>query len=132
MFVWGGGGGGRRITYGGGGGTNGKDPKILSTENSDLFRLCPPVRYAPTPTHPPPPQIKHHVPLHSKSLSKNMARASFVAINMHPLTWGGAQTEKIHILISCKHIYWVTLKLTMKLGSSHSPAANTWVELKSV
>ena len=52
---------------------------------SDLFRLCPPVRYAP----PPPPPVTEHVPLHNKSLCKNMTRASGGANNMRPLSWGG-------------------------------------------
>ena len=57
-------------------------------EIRDLSRLCPPpppVRYAPP--------VTEHVSLHSKSLSKNIARESGVANNMHPLSWG-AQTEK--------------------------------------
>ena len=41
--------------------------KTALTEN--LFRLCPPVRYAPPP-------VTDHVPLHSKLLCKNIARAS--------------------------------------------------------
>ena len=59
----------------------------------DLFRLCPPpppVRYDPS--------VTEHVPLHSKSLCKNIARGSGCANYMHPLSWGGgggAQTEKV-------------------------------------
>ena len=49
------------------------------------------------------PPVTEHVPLHSKSLCKNIARASGGgggANNMHPLSWGGgAQTEKIHNFI---------------------------------
>ena len=37
-------------------------------QKTDLFRLCPPVRYAPP--------VTEHVSLHSKSLCKNIARAS--------------------------------------------------------
>ena len=58
--------------------------------NSDLFRLCPP----PPPQYVMRPPVTEHVPLHSKSLCKNMARASGGANNMRPLSWG-AQTEKI-------------------------------------
>ena len=61
-------------------------------ENFGSFPFVPP---------PPPPQyvmlppVTEHVSLHSKSLCKNIARASGgVANNMHPLSWG-AQTEKI-------------------------------------
>ena len=41
----------------------------------------PPVRYAPL--------VTEHVSLHSKSLCKNMARASGGANNMRPLSFGG-------------------------------------------
>ena len=56
----------------------------------DLFRLCPPpLCYAPPDTE--------HVPLHSKSLCKNMARASGGggggANNMRSLSWGGGGTN---------------------------------------
>ena len=54
----------------------------------DLSRLCPPpVRYAPP--------VLEHVPLHGKSLCKDLERASVGANNMRPLSWGGAQTENI-------------------------------------
>ena len=46
----------------------------------------PPVRYAPP--------VREHVPLHSKSLCKNMARASGGANNMRPLSGGGGTNEK--------------------------------------
>ena len=42
-------------------------------ERPDLFRLCPPVHYASP--------FIYHVPLHSPSLRKNMARASGSANN---------------------------------------------------
>ena len=62
--------------------------------------------FVPQPPHPPPPHPPtlvlyappdtENVPLHSKLLCKNMARASGgggggggVANNMHPLSWGG-------------------------------------------
>ena len=44
----------------------------------------------------PPPDIEH-VPLHSNSLWKKIARASSGVNNMHPISWG-AQTEKIQLL----------------------------------
>ena len=50
----------------------------------DCQRLVDP----PSPPPPPPPPLKDHVPLHSNSLSKNMARALGVANNTHPLSWG--------------------------------------------
>ena len=56
---------------------------------TDQFCLCP--QYVMRPP------VTEHVPLHSKSLCENMARASGgggVANNMGPLS-GGAQTEKI-------------------------------------
>ena len=56
-----------------------------------IFSVCTP-HYV---MHPP---ITEHVPLHSKSLCKNMTRVSECANNMHPLSWGGgggAQTEYI-------------------------------------
>ena len=68
---------------------------------SDLFGLCPPVCYAP-PRYVMRPPVTEHVPLNSKSLFKNMARASGGANNMRPLSWGGggAQTEKIPFFFS--------------------------------
>ena len=45
------------------------------------FPFVPPVRYAPP--------VTEHVPLHSKSVGKDMERASGGANNMHPLSWGG-------------------------------------------
>ena len=45
-------------------------------------------QYVPTP-------VTEHVSLHSKSLCKNVARASGGGNNLHPLSGGGAQTEKI-------------------------------------
>ena len=59
---------------------------------SDLRRFCPPppLQYV---VHPP---VREHVPLHSKSLCKNMAVRLRDANNLRPLSWGvGAQTEKI-------------------------------------
>ena len=50
-------------------------------KKNDLFRLCPP-QYVMRPP------VTEHVPLHSKSLCINMARASGCAINMRPLSWG--------------------------------------------
>ena len=35
------------------------------------------------------PPVTEHVPLHSKLLCKNIARASGGANNMRPLSWGG-------------------------------------------
>ena len=57
-------------------------------QQKDLFRLCPPppVRYAP-------PSYRARMSLHSSSLCKNIARASGVANNMHPLSWGGGGTN---------------------------------------
>ena len=53
-----------------------------------IFLVCaPPVRYAPP--------VLEHVPLHGKSLCKDLERASVGANNMRPLSWGGAQTENI-------------------------------------
>ena len=52
--------------------------------------LCPPVSYVPP--------VTEHVPLHSKSSCKNMARSFGGANNMRPLCWG-TQTEKIPIVI---------------------------------
>ena len=49
--------------------------------SSNVSMFLPPVRYAPP--------VTDHVPLHSKSSCKNMARASGGAHNMHPLSWGG-------------------------------------------
>ena len=43
------------------------------------------------------PAVAEHVPLHSKSLCKNIARATGDANNMHPLSWGGGgEMENIH------------------------------------
>ena len=42
---------------------------------------------------PPPPPVTEHVPLKSKSLCKNMARASGGANNMRPLSWGEGGTN---------------------------------------
>ena len=56
-----------------------------------IFSVCAP---PPPPPHPPvcyDAPVAEHVPLHSKSLCKNMARASGVANNMHPLSWGHKQ-----------------------------------------
>ena len=39
------------------------------------------------------PPVTEHVPLHSKSLCKSMARASGGANNMHPLSWGGGTKD---------------------------------------
>ena len=53
----------------------------------DLFRLCPPppVRYAPP--------VTEHVPLHSKSLCKNMACASERCKYYAPAKLGGGGTN---------------------------------------
>ena len=60
---------------------------------SDLFRLDPP-KYVMRPP------VAEHGPLHSKSICKNMARASGGANNMRPLSWGeGAQTQKIRRIL---------------------------------
>ena len=57
----------------------------------DVFRLCPPPQYVMRPP------VTKHLPLHSKSSSKNMARAPGSANIMRPLSWGGGgETEKIH------------------------------------
>ena len=40
------------------------------------------------------PSVTEHVPLHAKSLCKNIARASGGANNMHPLSWGGGGGHK--------------------------------------
>ena len=62
-------------------------PQILLTQKVDLFRLCPPpVGY--------PPPVTEHVPLHSKSSRKNMARASGGPNKMYPLNWGGGTNGK--------------------------------------
>ena len=46
-----------------------------------------------------PRQVTEHVPLHSKLLCQTIARPSGgVTKNIHPLSWGGAQTEKIQFL----------------------------------
>ena len=56
---------------------------------SDRFRLCPLPQYVMQPP------VTERVPLHKKSLSKNIGHAPGDANNMHPLTWGGwAKTEK--------------------------------------
>ena len=47
------------------------------------FPFVPPPQYVMLPP------VTEHVSLHSKSLCKNIARASGVANNMHPLSWGG-------------------------------------------
>ena len=64
---------------------------MIKQLGSFTFVPLPPVCYAPP--------VSEHVPLHSKSLCKNMARASGGANNMRPLRWG-AQTEKIQQLIT--------------------------------
>ena len=64
--------------------------------NLRIFSVCAPLPLSTLCT----PQVTEHVPLHSKALCKNMARASGGANNMQPLSlWGGggAQTEKIPI-----------------------------------
>ena len=52
------------------------------------------------------PPVTEYVPLHSKSLSKNMARASGGANNMRPLSWEGAQTEKIISFLRLEGYWW--------------------------
>ena len=44
------------------------------------------------------PSVTEHVPLHAKSLCKNIARASGCANNMHPLSWGGGTNGKDQFL----------------------------------
>ena len=46
-----------------------------------------------------PPPLTENVPLHSKPLCKNMARASGGAKSMRPLSWG-AQTEEIRAFLT--------------------------------
>ena len=52
------------------------------------------------------PPVTEYVPLHSKSLSKSMARASGGANNMRPLSWEGAQTEKILSFLRLESYWW--------------------------
>ena len=58
------------------------DWEVYAISDRDLFRLCPP-QYVICP------RVRKHVPLHSKSLCKNMARASGGANKMGLLSWGG-------------------------------------------
>ena len=60
-----------------------KTVKIIELKKWDQYNMLPPVT--------------EHVSLHSKSLRKNMARASGGANDMHTISWGGggAHTEKI-------------------------------------
>ena len=61
----------------------------------DLFRLCPPVRYAPA--------VREHATLNSKSLCKNIALASGGANNTRSLSWRDTNGKD---LISVKIPKW--------------------------
>ena len=66
-----------------------------------IFSVCaPPPPHTHTHTHSSTlcSPVTEHVSLHSKSLCKNMARASGGANNMQPLIWG-ALTEKILVFL---------------------------------
>ena len=58
--------------------------------------------------------VTEDVPLHSKSLCKNIVRASGGANNMHPLSWGGGGAETEMIPLYNKSLYKNIARVLLK------------------
>ena len=67
-------------------------PPPMTLRIFSVFDPTPPSLYFILP--PPPPPFTEHMPLHSKSLFKNMARAYWGTNNMRPLSLGGGTNGK--------------------------------------